>query len=180
MAKKEENKKVGLKNYLLALLVLVGGIVLVAYIFEWYQVKQEEKYIESYLLKTNTVGFNIQNIESYKQVIQEAPNDYFVVIGYAGDEQEFKMENKLKDIIDSYQINDIVYYVNITDIVDEENYIDKVNQNIGISLKNAPAVIYVKDRKIENFNIVEANENNILNLNDVEKILEIYDYKKAK
>ena len=68
---KEETKKISLKNYLMALLVLIGGIVLVIYIFEWYQVKQEEKYMESYLLKTNTVGFNIENLKSYKQVTQE-------------------------------------------------------------------------------------------------------------
>ena len=177
---KEETKKISLKNYLMALLVLIGGIVLVIYIFEWYQVKQEEKYMESYLLKTNTVGFNIENLKSYKQVTQEAPNDYFIVIGYASDEKEYKMETKLKEIIDNYEINDIVYYIDVTDIKENENYIKEINKNIGINISNVPAVIYVHNRKIENYNIVEADKNNNINLNELEKILEIYEYQKVK
>ena len=45
MVKKKNNdlKKVPLKNYLIALLVLIGGILLIVYIFEWYQVKETEK-----------------------------------------------------------------------------------------------------------------------------------------
>ena len=59
MVKKKNNdlKKVPLKNYFIALLVLIGGILLIVYIFEWYQVKETEKYMESYLLKSNTIIF---------------------------------------------------------------------------------------------------------------------------
>lgn len=178
--KNDELKKVPLKNYLIALLVLIGGILLIVYIFEWYQVKETEKYMESYLLKSNTITNSIDDINLYNQVIQEAPNDYFIVIGYSSDEQEYLFEKKLKEIIDDYELNDIVYYIDVTKLKEEENYLEIINNNLNVSIKNVPAIIFVKNRSINNDNIITKDENGNINLNDFEKILEIYEYEKQK
>ena len=178
MAKKknEELRTIPIKNYLLALLVLIGGIALIVYIFEWYQVKEAEKYMESYLLKSKTINNSIDDINLYSQVIQEAPTDYFIVIGYKNDEEEYLFEKKLKKIIDDYELNDLVFYIDVTDLMQKENYLDVINKNIKTNISNVPAIIYVKDRTIDEDNIVTKDENGTINLNKFEKILEIYEY----
>lgn len=177
--KKNENlKAIPIKNYLLALLVLIGGIALIVYIFEWYQVKETEKYMESYLLKSKTINNSIDDINLYSQVIQEAPTDYFIVIGYKNDEEEYLFEKKLKKIIDDYELNDLVFYIDVTDLMQKENYLDVINKNIKTNISNVPAIIYVKDRTIDEDNIVTKDEDGTINLNKFEKILEIYEYEK--
>lgn len=179
--KKNENLKViPIKNYLLALLVLIGGIALIVYIFEWYQVKETEKYMESYLLKSKTINNSIDDINLYSQVIQEAPTDYFIVLGYKNNEEEYLFEKKLKKIIDDYELNDLVFYIDVTDLMQKENYLEIINQNIKANISNVPAIIYVKDRKINEDNIVTKDTNGNINLNKFEKILEIYEYEKEK
>ena len=182
MVKKKNNdlKKVPLKNYLIALLVLIGGILLIVYIFEWYQVKETEKYMESYLLKSNTITNSIDDVNLYNQVIQEAPNDYFIIIGYSNDEQEYSFEKKLKVIIDDYELNDIVYYIDVTKLKEQDNYLEIINNNLNVSINNVPAIIFVKNRSINTDNIITKDENGNINLNDFEKILEIYEYEKQK
>lgn len=182
MAKKknEDLRTIPIKNYLLALLVLIGGIALIVYIFEWYQVKETEKYMESYLLKSKTINNSIDDINLYSQVIQEAPTDYFIVIGYKNDEEEYLFEKKLKKIIDDYELNDLVFYIDITDLMQKENYLYIINKNIKTNISNVPAIIYVKDRNIDEDNIVTKDANGTINLNKFEKILEIYEYEKEK
>ena len=64
------------------MLTLVGGILLVLYFFEWYQVKQEEKLINSYLITSNTIESNVKDIDALNQIRQEAASDYFIYLGY--------------------------------------------------------------------------------------------------
>ena len=66
--KKSVNKKttksdryVSPKNYFYAFLILIGGILLALYVFEWYQVKKEEKLMTSYLISSNTIESNIKD-----------------------------------------------------------------------------------------------------------------------
>ena len=82
--RKENTTIVNPRNYLYALLILVGGILIVWYAFSWYQVKREEKLMDSYLISTNTISSNITDINSLTQVIQESPSSYFIYIGYRG------------------------------------------------------------------------------------------------
>lgn len=167
----KEIKKISIKNYILSLLILVGGILLVLYIFSWYQVKQEEKYMNSYLINTNTVSNYITDINTIKQVINEAPNNYFIFIGYRNDKEEYDIEVNLKKIIDDYEIADYFYYIDITDNKD----INSINNILGTSIDKTPVFIYVRDGKILNKNIVKKTDNGF-NINDIKKILEIYEY----
>lgn len=176
MATKKDVKKVSFKSYVLALLVLVGGIVLVLYIFEWYQVKQEEKVMNSYLLETNTVNYVIDSVDLYKDVTAEAPNDYFIFIGFTGEKEEYDNEVNFKEVIDEYEINDIVYYIDVTDLRKNDDYINVINKNLDTDVKNVPAIIYVRDGKIAKDGVISADMNNVLSVNNFEKLLDIYEF----
>lgn len=173
--KKEENKKVSIKNYILSILILVGGILLVLYIFSWYQVKQEEKYMNSYLISTNTISNQITDLNTLKQVISETPSNYFIFIGYRHDLDEYNIEVELKNIIDNYEIADNFYYIDITDKLDDQNYLNNLNSILGTNINKTPAFIYVREGKILSKNIV-TNSDKGFNINNIKKILEIYEY----
>ena len=81
------NKKIPSKNYLYALLILIGGIIIVLYIFEWINVKNEEKLMNSYLLTSNTINSKIEDFDSLKQILKETSSSYFIYLSYTGEEE---------------------------------------------------------------------------------------------
>jgi len=175
------NRKVPSKNYLYALLILIGGIILVLYIFEWINVKNEEKLMNSYLITSNTINSKIEDFDSLNQTLKETSSSYFIYLSYTGDESIYKFEKELKRIIDNYNLSDSFYYMDLTKIKENnENYLNKVKQELNISLEKVPALIYVKDGKIENANILDGVNGTMLKVADIENLLDIYEYELIK
>lgn len=169
--KKIENRFIPLKNYYIAAFVLIGIILITLYIFKWYEVKQTEKYRESYLISSETVTLEINEENELKQVFLEAPEEYLVYIGYRNNEKVYNLEKKLKNVIEEYNIKDIFYYVDATDLMKEDNYIEMFNSNLrlnNIKLENIPAIIYFSENK---YTIIE-NSDNIKLVADFNNLLE--------
>lgn len=166
------------KNYIYAFLILVGGILLVFYIFSWYQVKQEEKYMTSYLLSSKTIESSIQDLDSYNQIKQEFPSSYFIYIGYTSDEEVYDLEKDLKRVIDKYKINDIFYYIDLTELMkNNKNYLEEIKNKLGVKeLKNIPAIIYVNEGTISESNILDGVNDTTLKVEDFEQLLDIYEF----
>ena len=176
-----KSKNINPKNYLYALLILVGGILLVWYIFEWYQVKKEEKLMNSYLITSKTINSKIDDLSSLELIRQEAPSSYFIFLSYTNDEEVYNLEKNLKRVIDKFKINDIFYYIDVTNIMEQENYLDNIESAIGVSnLEKMPAIIYVHEGKILESNVLDGVGNNILKVEDLEDILEIYEFEAVK
>jgi len=180
--KKTATKNISVKNYVCAALILIGAIIFTLYIFEWYQVKREEKLMTSYLISSKTIDSNITDLESLKQIRQESPASYFIYFGYTGDEEVYKLEKEMKRVIDKYKLNDIFYYVDLTELKENKtNYLNEVNKNLEIkSLNNVPAIIYVNEGKIEEKNILDGINNNLLSVSDFENLLKNYEFEAVK
>lgn len=177
----KNDKYISPKNYIYAFLILVGGIVLTLYIFEWYQVKQEEKLMTSYLISSNTIESNITDIESLEQITQEAPSSYFIYIGYTGDEDVYNLEKELKRVIDKYKLNDEFYYLDITDLKNKnQDYLKEINSKLDVNLENIPAIIYVKEGKILDSNVLDGVNDTKLKVSDFEQLLDIYEFEIIK
>ncbi len=176
--KKENATMASSKNYLIAFVILFGSILLALYLFSWYKVKRDEKLMNSYLITTNTIESNIKDLNSLTQVRQEAPNSYFIYFGYTNDEDEYNLEKKLKKVIDKYKLNDIFYYFDVTDLKENnKDYLNKIEKNLNIKdLANVPAIIYVRNNEILEDNIIVGKNNKMLNINDFNKLLDIYDF----
>jgi len=177
-----KSKKVPTKNYLYAFFILVGGILLVWYIFEWINVKNEEKLMTSYLISSNTINSSIQDFDSLNQILKETSTSYFIYLGYTGDEDVYNFEKELKRIIDSYDLNDNFYYMDITEIKkDNENYLEEIKSKLNLKeLDRVPAIIYVNDGKVENANILDGINNTMIKIADVETLLDVYEYELVK
>ena len=176
--RKENTTIVNPRNYLYALLILVGGILVVWYAFSWYQVKREEKLMDSYLISTNTISSNITDINSLTQVIQESPSSYFIYIGYREDEDVYKLEKDLKKIIDKYKLNDMFFYFDVTDLKEkDDNYLEEIKKVLKIdNLSKVPAIIYINNGEIAKENVLCGVKNTLLKARDLENLLEIYDF----
>jgi hypothetical protein len=173
------NRYIPLKNYFIAALTIIIILFLSLYFYKWYKVYQEEQTRESYLIKTNTISMQISNIDDIETILSEAPSDYFIYISYTHSIDVLNLEKKLKNIIDDYGINDIVYYIDVTKNKNDIDYLNEINSKLHTNnITNLPAIIYVKDGQIQDENIIQSNKKiissyqleQLLKKNDIEKI----------
>ena len=181
-SEKKSKPKVALKNYIYAGLILVGGILLVQYIFKWVEVKNEEKLMTSYLISSNTINSSIDDLNTLEQILKETSSSYFIYFGYTKDENVYNFEKKLKRIIDNYNLSDNFYYVDLTDIKEKNNnYLEDIKNKLKINnLDRVPAIIYVKDGVTQKENILDGIDNSMIKAEDLENLLEIYEFDKIK
>ena len=152
MAKKKSKKNIySLKKTIYIALSIIILILLIWYAYSWYKVKNLEKYYNSYLLNSNTVNLEIKDLNEVVQVLKESPNEYFILISYTGNEEVYKLEKKLKELIDNYNLKDEIYYVNITSIKNDDDLYDKINSTFNTKLiNNVPAILYFKNKELVN------------------------------
>lgn len=152
MAKKKSKKNIySLKRIIYLVLIIIIIILLIWYAYSWYQVKNTEKYYNSYLLNTNTISLEIKDLDEVVQVLKESPSEYFVLISYTGNEETYNLEKKLKGLIDNYNLKDELYYINITSIKNDDDLYVKVNNTFNTKLiNNVPAILYFKNNELVN------------------------------
>lgn len=177
MAKKQINKTIPVNNYYMVIFIVAAVILVTLYTFKVFEIKNAEKYQESYLIKSEAVSLEINDLKEIKQVFVETPNTYFVYIGYTNDEDVFNLEKELKPIIDEYSLKDIFYYIDATKLKTEDNYLDKLNNSLNLKeekLEKIPAIIYFNNG---NYEIVKNNKD-MIDANDLTKLLELNNLEK--
>lgn len=169
--KKYGNDSLTLKRILITLGVIIGIIFLVLYFYKWHQVKSEEEYQKSYLVTTNTISLETNDISEIKAVLSETPSDYFVYISYTKDKDIYNLEQSLKPLIDRYNINNSFYYIDVTDIKEtNHNYKEDIAKELNINknkIPNVPIILYFEDGKLV--------QDGVYNAKDFEKLLETQD-----
>ncbi len=180
--KKENEMVISPKNYFYAVVIFIGVIAVALYLFAWYQVKKEERLMNSYLVSSNTIMSSVNDLTSLTQVMQEAPTSYFIYVSYCNDEDVYNLEKDLKKTIDKYKLNDIFYYVDITDLKNnDKDYLNKIKETLNIEeLKSVPAVIYVDNGQIKNENILDGVKNSKFKVADLQNLLDIYEFEVIK
>lgn len=174
--KTKSSKYIPAKNYIYGLLIFVAIILLVWYFISWYQVKQTEKLMTSYLVTSNTVNYEIKDITEIVQVLRESPSEYFVYISYTNNEDIYKLEKKLKKVIDNYGLKDEFYYINITDYMQNDSVYTDLNNTFNTTrIKNAPCILYFKNNELED---VIIDKNSVFDINEFTELLNEYEYEK--
>lgn len=165
------------QNYIYAFLILAGSIALAVYIFSWYQVKQEEKLMTSYLLSSKTIESVITDMDSLAQIMQETPSSYFIYLGYTNNEEVYELETNLKRVIDKYKLNDIFYYIDVTELMKKDNYLDEIKNKLNLpNLDNVPAIIYVNNGSVKESDVLDGVDGTMLKVNDLEQLIDIYEF----
>ena len=78
-------KNQNVKKYFVGLCIILAIIFLALYFYKWHTVREQEKYINSYLISTNTISLEMNDINEISSVLSETPNYYFLYISYTGD-----------------------------------------------------------------------------------------------
>ena len=147
---KIKNKNQSLKNTLITIGIIIGIIFLVLYIYKWYLVKEAEKYARSYLITTNTISYELKEIDEIDNILSETANYYFIYISYTNDKNIYNFEKDLKPIIDKYNLQNDFYFINITDIKENKNYKSNLAGKLKVSTKDIndiPVILFFKDGK---------------------------------
>lgn len=171
---KTNERFIPLKNYVLAVVIVVVIILITCYSFAWYNVFKENKVSTSYLVKEKIVSNEIQSLDELEAIFSEVPESYYVYISYTGSESIYNMEKDLKDLITEYNLNDSIYYLNVTSLKEDENYIDKINEAFNLEdkkINQVPTIIYYKDGKA--VDIIKRDDNNIMSAADFQKLLDV-------
>jgi hypothetical protein len=175
MRKVKENERfIPLKNYFLAIGLVVAAVLLTLYGFAWYNVLKEGKVAQSYLVKEKVISSEIQNLDEVEAIFAEVPDEYFIYVSYTGSEEVYNMEKDLKKVINKYELNDQFYYLNVTSIKDNKDYLDSINKSLNLdeNIKQVPTIIYVKEGKV--VDIIERSDDNMMNVGDFQKLLDIF------
>ena len=178
---KKKKSGVSSKNYVIVSIISLIAIFLTYYIFSWYNLIQEKKYNESYLIKTNTISLEVNDLTEIESTFTEAPSEYLVYIGYKNDEEIYKLEKSLKKIIDKNNLNDNFYYIDVTELRKEDGYLEKLNNTLGLEenkITKVPTIIYFKNGKVLKDAIITREDEKIIDAGDFEHLLEIYELKK--
>ena len=177
MAEIKKNERfIPIKNYVIAIALILAAILLTWYGFAWNKVRQESKVSESYLAKNNIITKEIESLDELDSIMQEAPERYFIYISYTGDEKIYNLEKELAKIIKTYELNDYFYYLNVTDLKKNDNYIDEINKKLGledIKVSNVPTVVYFVDGKVPKSGIITTADGKLMTKSDFQKFLDV-------
>lgn len=173
MTKIKKNETfIPVKNYILAAVIVVVIIGLTWYAFAWYNVVQENKVSTSYLVQEKIISKEITDLNEVNNIFSEAPDSYFVYISYTGDEQVYNMEKSLKSVIKSYNLSDNMYYLNVTSIKDEDNYMDKINESLGLTdrkVVKVPTILYFEEGKL--VEMTDTKSDLLMTKSDFQKLI---------
>ncbi len=175
--KTNKSKYIPTKNYVIIAVVIALVIFLALYIFKWINVKEQEEYLESYLISTNTISRVITSFEELENILIEQQEHRFIFTGYTLDEEVYNLEEDLKPIIDEYALEDKFYYFDITNLMNEEDFEEKFEEIIGTDLTSTPIIIYYLDSKVTT--VLESDGEGLLKASAFTKLLEINGFEKS-
>ena len=162
------------KKYLIGLCIILAIIFLALYFYKWHTVLEQEKYYNSYLISTNTISLEMNDIKEISSVLSETPSYYFLYISYTSSEDVYNLETELKPLIDEYQLQNNFYFLNVTDFKDNNSDYKKdialalgIDQNI---ISKVPIILYFKDGKL-------ATTHGIFTAKEFQDLLETQDIK---
>lgn len=179
MAKEIEFKEVSVRNYLIAIGLVLAVILVTWYGFRWANIIKEKSISSSYLIKEKVLSNDIKTIDEVVDVLSETPNTYFILISYTGDEKVYNLEKDLASIIKEYNLDNKMYYLNVTDIKNDDNVYEKINSALGLTERKVtqiPTIIYFNDGKA--IDIIKRQDNNIMTSGDFKKLLDVHKIEK--
>jgi hypothetical protein len=176
MAIKKNESFIPARNYVIAILIIAFIIAATWYGFAWYKVIKENKVSQSYLTKNDIITNTFNSLDEIDSVLSEAGNSYFIYVSYTGDEDIYNMEKDLKKVITKYNLSSSFYFLNVTDMKDKDNYIDTINEKLGLTdskkkVVNVPTILYYENGELKD--LIVRSDKNIMNSGDFQKLLDV-------
>lgn len=148
--KKDKLREVPLKNYIYLFLILLGSILLLFYIYRWYDTYNQNKLNTSIMNEYLTV-INYNELDNY--IIEN--KDAIIYVSVLGNEDINRFERKFKNIITENRLKNSILYLDITN-ENKETIIKKLQIE-----ENFPyLVVYTNGQITDTYSIRNANYSN--------------------
>lgn len=147
--KKEKSKEIPFKNYIYLFIILLGTVLLLLYIYSWYETYNENK-------------LNVQIMNNYLTVINYNELDDYIIenknaiiyVSVLGNKEINKFEEKFKNnIIDNNLKNDILYL----DLTNED--LNEAMKKLNIEDKFPYLIVYTNGKITDTYNIAKNKYN---------------------
>lgn len=158
------------KNYLILLGVIVLVFTACLASYNLYNIYQENKIKNSPLSQTEIL------YEDLKNATVEINADTFLVISYVEDEQVYKNEVEIKNMLKKQDLLDNVMYLNVTEYMLEEGFIQELNTVLklkdNLTIETLPAIVYYKDG--EAVKTIDSKDG-LLNVGNFQQLIDMYE-----
>ena len=146
-AKKDNLREVPSKNYIYLFLILLGSILILIYIYSWYNTYNENK------LNTNIMNeyLTVINYNELNNYITEN-KDAIIYVSILGNEDINRFEKKFKNVIIENNLKNTILYLDLTN----EN-IKNATKELEIEENFPYLVVYTNGNITDTYNIAEAN-----------------------
>lgn len=145
--KEEIKKQVPLKNYVYLFCILLGSLLLLFYIYRWYETYNENKLYTSIMNKYLTV-INYNELNNY---ITETPNT-ILYVSILGDKQINRFEEQFKNSIANSNLRNNILYLDITN--EEKN---DAMKKLNIDSNFPYLVVYTNGKITDTYSIGKNN-----------------------
>ncbi|MDD5826853.1 MAG: hypothetical protein PUD25_03715 [Bacilli bacterium] len=145
--KEESKKQVPLKNYVYLFCILLGSLLLLFYIYRWYETYNENKLYTSIMNKYLTV-INYNELNNY---ITETPNT-ILYVSILGDKQINRFEEQFKNSIANSNLRNNILYLDITN--EEKN---DAMKKLNIDSNFPYLVVYTNGKITDTYSIGKNN-----------------------
>ena len=146
-SKKEKLREIPKKNYIYLLLILLGTILLLIYIYKWYDTYNESELNTSIMNEYLTV-INYNELDNY--IIEN--KDAVIYVSILGNEKINRFERKFKNAILDNNLKNEILYLDLTN----EN-INYVTKKLQIDENFPHLVVYTNGIITDTYNIKENN-----------------------
>ncbi len=145
--KKEKLREVPTKNYVYLFIILLGSILLLTYIYTWYETYNENKLYTSIMNQYLTV-INYNELDDY---ITENKNA-ILYVSILGNKEINRFEEQFKNSLVDTNIRNNVLYLNISNEL-QQNAMTK----LGIDENLPYLVVYTNGKVTDTYSIKENN-----------------------
>lgn len=148
--KKDKLREVPLKNYIYLFLILLGSILLLFYIYKWYDTYNKNKLNTSIMNEYLTV-INYNELDNY--IIEN--KDAIIYVSVLGNEDINRFERKFKNIIVENHLKNNILYLDLTN-----EDVETITKKLQIEEKFPYLVVYTNGQITDIYSIRDANYSN--------------------
>ena len=152
--------------FLIIVLVIVGTLAIINISNAIKNKKINAGYINKYVSELKYKELN--------SFLVEPANNTFLYLTYTGDKEVYKLETKLKKLINTYELQSNFIYVDVTSEMAASDFIKTLNDKVGANgeINKLPVILYYKDGTLTE--ILEG-QNGVFTVGDFQKLLDEYE-----
>lgn len=169
MEKKETQRKIGIKNYLILGLIFIAAIAVTLYLCNVYNVYEESKR-QIPVIRGTLSEITSEELEHY---ISENPTT-MMYLCTASNETCRKYEKDLKKYVVREELQDTIIYLNLTE-EEASTFAESFNEKYTGSLKlkdNYPALVIFEEGKVTH--LLQSKENEKLTITKTKQFMDLH------